>query len=225
MPKLGSTMPNMGIRMAKGAGVRRRSGPVRTGVAAALFTTTQQRLLALLFGQSARSYMASELIALAGVGSGAIQRELVHLVDSGLVTVQAVGRQKHYRANVDAPVFEELRALVIKTMGLAEPLREALAPLASRITLAALYGSVARGEAHAGSDVDLLIVADDLALEALYRVLEPVEQRLARPIHPTVYTTREFAQRRARKDSFVDKVLKSEPIVLLGHIEHGQRTR
>ncbi len=86
-------------------------------LADALFTRTQQRVLALLFGQPERSFYANELIGLAGMGSGAVQRELTALAGSGLVTVRSVGNQKHYQANADAPIFEELRGIVQKTFG------------------------------------------------------------------------------------------------------------
>lgn len=108
----------------------------------ALFTATQQRVLALLFGQPNRSFYASEMIERTGSGSGAVQRELKRLASSGLVTVKRIGNQLHYQANPDAPVFEELCGLVKKTVAPAEPIRESLVPLADRVSLAILCGSV-----------------------------------------------------------------------------------
>jgi len=90
-----------------------------TGLADALFSTTQQRVLGLLFGQPGRSFYANELIALTGGGSGAVQRELARLAHSGLITQQTIGRQKHYQANASAPIFGELCAIASKTMSLA----------------------------------------------------------------------------------------------------------
>ena len=98
-------------------------------------------------------------------GTGAVQRELEKLVASGLVCVTHVGRQKHYQANAEAPVFDELRRIVVKTIGVVDPVREALDPLAPRITRALVFGSVAEGTDRASSDVDLLVGADDLTLE------------------------------------------------------------
>jgi DNA-binding transcriptional ArsR family regulator len=111
---------------------------VPTSLADALFTTTQQRVLALLFGQPSRSFFASELIELTGSGSGAVQRELKRLASSGLVKVSRIGKQKHYQANPESPVFEELRGLVIKTVAMVEPIRQALETLSleSRFDLA-----------------------------------------------------------------------------------------
>ena len=196
----------------------------RIGVADALFTTTQQRVLSLLFGQPSRSFFASELIQLTGSGSGAVQRELKRLVSSGLVRVTRLGRQKHHRANADSPVFSELRGLVLKTVGLAEPIRDALAPLADHIALALVFGSVARGTVTSDSDVDLLVVSDDLTLEALYAVLVPVEALLARQISPTLYTAREFAARRTAGNAFLTRVLAADHLVLLGALDE-QRWR
>lgn len=125
MPNLGINLPNMGRTIASP-----RPPAQAASLAGALFTQTQQRVLGRLFGQPERSFTVSELIAVTGAGSGAVQRELAKLVDSGLVTMQPSGHQKHYRANPAAPIHDELVAIVRKTVGLAEPLREALAPLA-----------------------------------------------------------------------------------------------
>ncbi len=116
----------------------------------ALFTATQQRVLGLLFGQPDRSYYATELIGLARVGSGAVQRELARLTRSGLITVRAVGAQKHYQANPHSPLFAELCGIAQKTTGLAEPLRESLQALAPEIRAAFVYGSVAKQQDTAG---------------------------------------------------------------------------
>lgn len=191
----------------------------RGSVADALFSRTQQRVLALLFGQPDRSFFANELIALARSGSGAVQRELARLADSGLVNVTRVGNQKHFQANPTAPLFEELRSIVRKTVGLIEPLNAALAPVVNRITLALVYGSVARRTDSAASDIDLLVVSDHLTLESLYRVLAPAEKEIGRKVSPTLYTLEEFQRRRHASNSFVTKVLSGERIVLIGH-EH-----
>jgi predicted nucleotidyltransferase len=188
-----------------------------TSLADALFTTTQQRTLALLFGQPARSYFASELIELTGSGSGAVQRELKKLVSSGLVTVRRIGKQKHYQANSDCPIFGELCGIVRKTVALVEPVRQALAPLAGHIRLAVIFGSVAKGTDTARSDVDLLIVADGLTLEMLYSTLAPVEAHLDRRISPTLYTGKEFDTRRAAGHPFLARVLEGERLLLIGN--------
>lgn len=135
MPKMNKLTP------VQNAGSGRRvttptNREVRTRLADVLFTSTQQRVLALLFSQPFHSFFASELIQLTGSGSGAVQRELQRLGDSGLVTVTRIGKQKHHKANPTSPVFKELRNLVIKTVAMVDPLRHALEPMAEKITLA-----------------------------------------------------------------------------------------
>ena len=221
MPTLGIKLPIMGmIAMTQSTrAARRKTAEVNglpTSLADALFTTTQQRVLSLLFGQPSRSFFASELIELTRSGSGAVQRELKRLSSSGLITVTRIGRQKHFQANADSPVFEELCGLVVKTVAMVEPVREALRPLAERITLAMVYGSAAKGFDRADSDIDLLVVADHMTLEEMYRSLAPVEARLDRRINPALYTPREFAHRRAAGNAFLARVLAGEHIVLIG---------
>ena len=188
----------------------------RTSLSDALFTNTQKRVLGLLFGQPDRSYFASELISLVNAGSGTVQRELEGLLDSGLITMTPVGNQKHYKANRAAPIFEELRSLVTKTVGLVDPLREALQPLAKQIRLALVYGSIAKGTDTARSDIDLMIITDDLPMERIFAALAPVEKLLGRPINPTLLTPKEFLDRRRSGQAFLTKVLAGDHIVLLG---------
>ncbi len=214
-------MPGMGILVTDVSRPARRKTVAeqleqRTSLADALFTTTQQRVLSLLFGQPSRSFFASELIELTGSGSGAVQRELQRLVSSGLVTVTRVGRQKHHQANHDSPVFEELRGLVLKTVAMAEPIRQALEPLAHRIEMALVYGSVAKGTETATSDIDLLIVADKVMLEDIYSALARVETKLHRKFAPTLYTTKEFRERKAAGSAFLARVLADEHLILIG---------
>ena len=206
---------------------RKAPGPdaASTGLADALFTTTQQRLLTLLYGQPGRSFFASELIRLTGSGSGAVQRELKRFASSGLVSVTPLGRQKHYQANPDCPVFGEMCGIVRKTLALAEPIRRALEPLAGRIRLAFLYGSVVEGADAAGSDIDLLVVADGVMLEEVYAALSPVEAGLARRISPTLYTSAEFDERRAAGNPFVANVLAGEHLILIGSEGDAPATR
>jgi predicted nucleotidyltransferase len=176
MPNLGSNLPNMGT-------ARKR----RIGLADALFTATQQRVLALLFGQPERSFIQQDLIERAGGGSGAVRRELVRLVESGLVTATVVRRQKHFQANHGAPIFHELRGIVVKT-AFTDPLRAALRPLAKRVALALIYGSIVPGEDGAQRDIDLLFVADDLPIEELFARVAPLGKKLGRPLDLLLYT-------------------------------------
>lgn len=187
-----------------------------TSVADALFTSTQQRVLGLLFGQPERSFFTKELIDMTGAGSGAVQRELRRLLESGLIQQRVVGNQKHYQAAPGTPVFDELRGLIGKTIGVPAVLREALANLSEALPLALLYGSTARGSATAQSDIDLLLVSDSLTLEQVYDALAPAERRLGRPINPTLYTRAEFRQRIKNRNPFMTKLLAGETVTLLG---------
>lgn len=187
-----------------------------SGLAAALFTGTQQRVLGLLFGQPDRSFYATEIIALAGVGSGAVQRELARLAQSGLVTLKPVGNQKHYQANPDSPIFEELCGITRKTIGLAEPLRQALAPLASQIRAAFVYGSIAKKQDSARSDIDLMLVSDTLTFGDTYLALDEASKRLGREVNPTILTRQDFARRRQEEGSFLARVLAQPRVWVIG---------
>lgn len=203
-------MPNMGMK-AKTAPPAQH-----TGLSDALFSSTQQRVLAFLFGQPERSFFATELIGLAGGGSGAVQRELKRLEESGLVTVTPQGNRKHYQANPQSPIFAELCGIVQKTVGLAEPLRAALAPFAQQIAAAFVYGSVARRSDTAHSDIDLMVVSDTLEYADLYAALEQAATALGRTINPTIYTRQELARRVKQKNAFVMRVLAQPKVPLLG---------
>lgn len=224
MPEMGKLARTQNARSGKRDTAPTRRG-ASTSLADVLFTSTQQRVLGLLFGQPSRSFFASELIQLAGSGSGAVQRELKRLGDSGLVTVTRIGKQKHYQANSTSPVFEELRSLVIKTVAMVDPLRHALDPLGEKIVLALVYGSIAKGTDTANSDIDLLVVADDLTLESLYAALALTERILGRKINPTLYTRKEFADRKSSGDVFLTRVLAGSHLVLTGNVDESPSTR
>ncbi|MEM7054144.1 MAG: nucleotidyltransferase domain-containing protein [Pseudomonadota bacterium] len=176
-------------------------------MADALFSGTRQKLLGLLFGQPEREYSLSELIRLARAGSGAVQREIARLVDSGLISVQTQGRLKRYRANSESPIFEELCAISRKILRPGEQIAKALEPVQDQIEIALLYGSVAKGTDRADSDIDLLLVSDTLMLEEVFEHLQPAERELGRTIHPTLYTSAEYAQRKQQTSGFVPAVL------------------
>lgn len=194
--------------------------PVATSAADALFPKVRQRVLAVLFGTPDRSYYANEVIALAQSGTGAVQRELAGLSEAGLLTVSKQGNQKHYQANANAPVFAELRGLVLKTMGLADVLRAALAPLAAQIDAAFIYGSLARQQDTAQSDVDVLIVSNTLGYGEVFGALEAAAVSLGRTVNPTLYTPADWAKRLHDDNAFVTRVWQQPKIWLLGNEEH-----
>jgi len=195
------------------------TSPPGSAMADALFSGTRQKLLALLFSQPGQVYTLSELIERAQAGSGAVQREVVRLVDCGLLLQEGTGRPKHYRANPDSPIYQELCGIARKLFGPPETLKKALEPLRDRISLALVYGSVAKGKDHAASDIDVLIVSDDLLLEDIFSALDEAERALDRKINPTLYTVEEFHRRRDNGNPFLADVLAGGFIVLLGEFE------
>jgi predicted nucleotidyltransferase len=198
----------------------RKSKPAkRSSLAGALFSSTQQKLLGLLFGQPGRSFFVTEITALLDSGRGAVQRELARLADGGLIDISRVGNQKHYQANPESPLFDELCSIVRKTVGFEEPLRSAVRSLPGDVALALVYGSVARKTDTSASDIDLLLVADSLTLEKVYSALASAERRLGRSIHPTLYTRDEFQRRRETRNPFLIGVLTGPKVVLAGSVD------
>jgi predicted nucleotidyltransferase len=188
----------------------------RGGTASALFTPVQQRLLGLLFGQPERRFQSAELIRLADSGTGAVHRQLQRFAAADLVAVTRDGHQKYYQAKTDSPVFPELHGLVVKTMGAVEPLRAVLEPLRERVAGAFVYGSLAKGTDRAGSDIDLLVVSDDVGYPEVYEALQVAAEVLARPVNPTILTPAEWRRRRAERGSFVHRVSEQPKLFVLG---------
>lgn len=209
----------MGIDFPIAAAPRRRAEAGVSALADALFTSTQQRVLGLLFGQPDRGFFVTEIIALADSGHGAVQRELARLAGSGLAIVSRIGNRKYYRANPDSPLFHEICDIVRKTVGVEETVRNALEPLQVRLSLALLHGSVARRTDTAASDIDLLLVSDRLTLEAVYVALAPAEKLLGRRVSPTLYTLEEFRRRREAGSGFLSRVLESGHVILSGSLD------
>jgi predicted nucleotidyltransferase len=185
-------------------------------IAAALYSDSQARLFRWLFGQPERSYHLSELRRLSGLGSASLQRELNRLVDAGLVLSERVGNLRRFQANPQSPVYAELIALTRKTLGAAPLLREALQPIAARLKTAFIYGSVAKQTDTAQSDIDLMLVGEDLSLNEILTLLLPLETQLGRKINPNCYTPSEYANRLAEPDSFVNRVLAQPILPLIG---------
>jgi predicted nucleotidyltransferase len=198
-------------------GIRRKHVPAEaTSLADALFTQVQQRVLGLLFGQPDRSFYTSELIRLVGAGSGAVQREIARLALSGLVTVRRSGVQKHYQANPQSPLYEELCSIVRKTVALAEPLRTALSPFRSQIAAAFIYGSVAKQRDTAASDIDLMVLSDSLTYGEVFGALEPISAQAGRRVNPTLYTPAEWSARLKAGNAFATRVLAQPKMWVIG---------
>ncbi|MHB8836206.1 MAG: nucleotidyltransferase domain-containing protein [Candidatus Methylomirabilia bacterium] len=212
IPDMGCIVPNMGMKRSSDDPTARPD----IGLADALFTKVQQRVLGVLFGNPGKTFYGNQLIALARCGTGAVQRELGRLAAAKLVTVTKVGNQKLYQANAAAPVFEELRGLVLKTSGLADILRVALEPVAAQISSAFVYGSVAKGQDTAASDIDLMVVSESLTYADLFAAVEEAVKQLGRPVNPTVYSQQELSKRVSERNAFITRVLGQPRLWLIG---------
>lgn len=185
-----------------------------TSIGDALFTKTQQRLLTILYGHPDQSFYLNEVMRMAQIGRGSVVRELGKLTDSELVSMTSRGNQNHYRANTHNPIFQDLANIVQKTFGVADVVQKALIPLSDHIKRAFIYGSIAKGEAHAESDIDLMLIGDELSYSDIMELLAPAEEQLQRTINPTLYSVSDFEKRIQEQQSFVTRVLDQPRIEL-----------
>lgn len=192
-------------------------------VSDALFTKTQQRVLGLLYGKPEQSYYLNEIVRIADMGKGTVKRELEKLYAAGLLTVTKQGNQIHYQANRDHPIFEELKSITQKTFGIVGVLKSALQPILPNMILAFVYGSIAKGTEHAGSDIDLMLVGENLSYTEIMELCIPAEQQLGRKINPTLYTEKEFTKRTTKQQSFIRRVLEQDKLWLVGEEQNEDR--
>lgn len=183
-------------------------------LASALFTDRQARIFKWLFGQPGRSFYLNELLRLTQLGSASLQQELKRLTDAGILLSERRGNLRMFQANPDSNVFSELVSLTRKVVGVELLLHEALQPLQDKLNGAWIYGSVAKQTDTSASDVDLMLVGNDLTLGEVLQCVEPVERELGRVVNPTCYTVQEFKRRKADPDSFVSKVLQQPRLIL-----------
>jgi predicted nucleotidyltransferase len=193
--------------------------PTAIDPAIVLFGSTRRRVLAWLLGHADQAYYLRELARHIGGAVGAVQRELELLTACGLVRREVRGKQVYFQANHDAAIFPELRGLFAKTSGVVDILREALMPLADRIVAAFVFGSAARGELHAASDIDLMVIGDT-SFGDVITVVQSAEKRLGRDVNPTVYSVEEFRGKMEAKHHFLMTVL-AEPKLFVLSDEDG----
>lgn len=190
--------------------------PHAVSLSNALFSKVQQRVLALIFLHPERSFYTSEIVRHVSSGVGAVERELTKLERSGLVSVERIGNQKHYRANQTAPIYEELRGLIEKTFGVAEPIRKSFEPYADAIKTAFVYGSVAKGTDTAHSDIDLMVIGDDLNYSDLYTAAQGAEGKLRRRVNPLFLSFKDWQRKASDTGSVVSKISTSPKIFVIG---------
>jgi uncharacterized protein len=167
-----------------------------------LFGQSRRSILALLYGHADEQFYLREIARRAGTGIGATQRELEQLTGAGLLQKVRRGRQVYYQANRKNPIFAELKSILAKTSGIRDILYEGLTPLEDRITLAFVYGSIARGEETAPSDVDLMVVGN-VSFKDVVAALSEIERKLGREVNPTVFGPRDFREKLAAKNHFL----------------------
>jgi DNA-binding transcriptional ArsR family regulator len=190
----------------------------KIGFLDALLPKTRQGILAALLGRPEKPWYVSELAKRMGVPSSSLQRELRDLTDAGILKTHRQGRMAYYQANVDSPIFGDLRGLILKTAGLVDVLAVALKPLAARLQLVFVYGSIASGTEQSNSDVDLMVVGK-IAPADLAMPLRRARETLGREINPTVYSPAEFEKKRAAQDTFLSGVLAKPRLIVIGSVD------
>jgi predicted nucleotidyltransferase len=188
------------------------------GLATVLFGKSMRAILAQLYGRPDRRFYVREIARAAGVPPSSLQRELAALTRAGIIERHENGRQVYYQANLNIPIFAELKGIVTKTFGVADFVRDILRPHEKHIRAAFIYGSVAKGTEAPGSDVDLFVIGD-LPPSQLAIDLNKIMLDLHRRVSLTSYSVEEFVERAAEEDPFVTRVLQGPVIWLIGSKE------
>ena len=185
----------------------------------ALFSKTRQKVLSLLFGRPDQSFYLNEIVRLSDMGKGTIMRELQGLQSAGLILVERIGNQNHFRANKNSPVYDDLRAIVRKTFGVSDVIKSALQPIDAQLHQVFIYGSVARAEDTANSDIDLLLTGEDLAYAEVMGLLGDAEKSLGRTINPTIYEPDQFKDKLRRENTFLTRVMDQPRLWIKGETD------
>lgn len=180
-----------------------------------LFGKTRQAVLALLYGRADSSFYTKQVLDAVKIGRGTVQRELKNLTDTGIITREVQGRQVYYRANAQCPIFNELKGIVRKTFGVADVLRQSLAPKVNKVRVAFIFGSVARSVDDRRSDIDMMVVGG-ISFGDVVSLLSPAEEKLGREVNPVVYPVAEFKKKVKEDHHFVKTVLEDEKIFVIG---------
>jgi predicted nucleotidyltransferase len=188
-----------------------------------LFTKTQQKVLGLLFGKPDQSFYLNEITKLSQMGRGTIKRELERMEAAGIVVKKRIGNQNHYQANSECPVYSELMGIARKTFGVADVIKTALNSILDEVAFAFIYGSVAKGEDTAKSDIDLLIVSNELTYSEVMERLLDSETSIGRPINPTIYNVDQIEKKLKQDNAFVSRVME-QPKIWIKEDEDVYRT-
>jgi len=210
IPKKGIIIPIMSIESK----LKMPSSNDLTSLSDALFSKSQQFVISLFFNHPEKSFYTNDVLRRSNMGRGTVQRELKKLESVGVLTVTNIGNQKHYQANRNCPIYNELRGIVQKTFGITKILQQTLYPIEYKIQQAFIYGSIAKGTDVAESDIDLLVISSKLSYADLMEHLSTAEEKLSRPINPTLYKPHEFAKKLSENNPFLTKVM-SQPKLLI----------
>jgi predicted nucleotidyltransferase len=186
-----------------------------TGLAETLFSDYRRRILGLLLLRSDENFHVREISRLTGVPAGSLHRELKLLTSAGLLSRQAMGNQVRYRAERNCPIFHELAGIFRKTSGLADIIRSALQPLSPDITAAFIFGSVAKGEEQATSDVDVCVVGTTSFTDVVV-ALADMTQKLGREINPVVMPYEQFTAKLVAGEQFATRIMSEPKLFLIG---------
>jgi predicted nucleotidyltransferase len=184
-------------------------------IGAALFGKTRLGVLALLYGRPDQARYLSEVVRAVGAGTGVVQRELARLTAAGLLRRTVQGKQVYFQANPDSPVFADLKGLVVKTAGVVDVIQASLAPLRDGVRLALIYGSIARGEETAASDIDLLVIGKASLFEVVSSLAD-AQETLRREVNPAVFPPAEFKRKGRAQDPFLTAVVKGPKLFVIG---------
>jgi predicted nucleotidyltransferase len=179
-------------------------------------------VLGLLYGRPDEAFYMREIIRMTALSPGSVKRELDELTAAELVVRETRGKQVFFQANIKSPVFDELRGLLLKTVGAAGVIRTTLLPLAGRIRVAFLYGSVARGAVRRASDIDVIVVGE-VAFGEVSDALCPAQEKLGREVNPVVFSVAEFLAKRRARHYFVSEVMAGEKVFVVGDSDDLER--
>jgi predicted nucleotidyltransferase len=178
-----------------------------------LSSRTRAEIFRLLFGLNTKPFHLREIGRIAGLSTGSIRQETAKLRKFGLIISRKDGNRVYFEADKTHPLYGDICRITLKTAGLTDILRDALAT--DSIHYAFVFGSVARGDATAGSDIDLLVIGE-IGLRKVTSLLSGLTDKLGREINPHVFSEKEFARRLRRKEHLVSKVMSSPKIFVVG---------
>ena len=205
IPRQGFIIPKMGMKRTS-----RNSGRRSAGLADALFAKVQQRVLGVLFGNPGRSFYANEVIGLARSGTGAVQRELAPRARHSPWQAKALSGKSRFAD------IQRSTCVGAQDSGVDGRAPSGASACVSKHPAAFIYGSIAKGEDTASSDIDLMVVSDRLAYADLFAALEKASTELGRKIAPTIYSSKEFTKRVKQGNAFVKRVLAQPKLWLIG---------